>query len=266
MPGLRDNETIQIRINSWGSIIQEESKFDNAGADAHYYKVKSASGDKDETIWGDHFFLRAVVQGWPGAEGVMQITRISRERYDAQIIEQGRPGPPQMMEFAGGQMQQVPLPGLDEAGAGDGSPAPVAPVAPVELGDYEPVAPVGAPNPPPAAPAPPAATSKPDTAEVIALMEWSMSASYELWDNLCSTKLGEYDKDDTFWINTRTTADVLFIHCTRTGIRAPSAADGATEATPEATPEAAAKAAAAKMIAGAMDGEVVEAASDDLPF
>ena len=265
MPGLRDNETVQIRINSWGSIIQEESKFDNAGADAHYYKVKSASGDKDETIWGDHFFLRAVVQAWPGAEGVMQITRINRERYDAQIIEQGNPGPPQMMQFAGGQMQQVPMPGLN--GTGDPSPAPVAPVAPV-----------GAPTPPPAAPAPSAApapaaasaaASQPDTAEVIALMEWSMSASYELWDNLCGTKLGDYDKDDTFWINTRTTADVLFIHCTRTGIRAPSddgAADGVVEATPEATPEAAAKAAAAKMIAGAMDGEVVEAASDNLPF
>jgi len=255
MPGLRDNETVQIRINSWGSIIQEESKFDGG---SHYYKVKSASGEKSETIWGDHFFLRAVVQGWPGADGVMAITRINKERYEAKVVEQGQPGDPQMMEFSNGQMQQVPMP---DTGADAPPPAPKAPVA-------APAAPVDSPYVKPPSP-PTNGRAKPEAADVVALMRWAMSMSYERWDELCKATLGDdYTRDETFWINVRTTADAMFIHCTRTGIRAPGN-DEEVDAEAGQEPEAAAKEAAAKMIAGVMDGEIIEApqaTQDDLPF
>lgn len=258
MPGIRDNQTVDIRVNSWGSIIQELSKFDTGGS-PYYYKLKSASGDPNETLWGDHFFLRAVQQGWPGADGTMRITKINRERYDAEVIEQGQSAAPNLMEFVDGQMQQVPMPDQNGVGAEDLSAAP--PVAPVA-----PVAPVGAPKPPPAATAPSAPATAPgklDAADALALMKWAMSSSYALWDDLCSEKLGEYEKDNTFWLNLRTTADTLYIHCTRSGIRAP-AKDGADSTpAPAAAPdaEALAQATAAKLIAG--DDQPVQ---DDLPF
>ena len=67
MPGLKDNQKIELRVNKYGSIQQKKSK----NGDGYFFMIECEVDEKKQKVWGEMEFLEALVNDWPGAEGHM---------------------------------------------------------------------------------------------------------------------------------------------------------------------------------------------------
>ena len=90
MPGLKDNQKIELRVNKFGSIQQKKSK--NGGG--YYFLLECEVDGQSQKVWGEMPFLKALVHDWPGAEGLCTIERLHAKRYEVivAVAEPDMPG------------------------------------------------------------------------------------------------------------------------------------------------------------------------------
>jgi len=238
MPGLKDNQTIELTVNKYGSIIQKKSR----SGDGFYFMVECDVDGRSQKVWGEMPFLKALVNDWPGAEGTCTVEKLNAKRYDVTITDPGDLdlGPDlKTWDDDEGGFVELEMPDFD-------GPAPKQPKK-AEKAEKAEKAPAKA-NASPAKQAP--ANGK--TADDIARRyNWALGLSQRIWNQTFTKGLGDsWEPDNVYWENVRASANSLFIESSK-------------------LPESAFQAAVATAVE-ALDGEVVEAAvgenEDDLPF
>ena len=228
MPGLKDNDKIQLKVNRYGSIIQKPSK----SGDGYYFLLECEVDGQSQKVWGDMPFLKALVNDWPGAEGLCTIERLNAKRYEVTVEEPGDTdeGPELKMwddDEDGFKLLEMP---------DFGGPAPKQPKKAQKA------------EPPPAKQA--SANGK-TTDDIARRYDWALGLSQRIWNETFTNTLGDtWEPDNAYWENVRASANTLFIQAEKLP------AGAFTEAVSTAVE--------------VLDGEVVKAAAkedeDDLPF
>jgi len=232
MPGLKDNQKIELTVNKYGSIQQKKSK----NGDGFFFMIECEVGEKKEKVWGEMEFLEALVNDWPGAEGTCTIERLNAKRYEVTITDPGdmELGPElKTWDDDEGGFVQLEMPDFD-------GPAPKqskkAEKAPTQA------------NTSPATQAPPNGKT---TDDITRRYTWALGLSQTIWNDTFTNSLGDsWEPDNAYWENVRASANSLFIE----SAKLPKDAFAVAVST----------------AVEAIDGEVVKAAAkedeDDLPF
>ena len=244
MPGLKDNQKIELRVNKYGSIIQRPSK----SGDGYYFLLECEVDGQSQKVWGDIAFLKALVNDWPGAEGLCTIERLNAKRYEVIVAV----AEPDDEDFKPGDMELGPELKMwddDEDGfkllemPDFGGPAPKQPKQPKQTEKTE-KAQAKAETPP----AKQASANGKTTDDITRRYTWALNLSQSIWNETFTNSLGEtWEPDNAYWENVRASANSLFIE----SAKLPKDAFAAAVST------------AVKVL----DGEVVkEEDEDDLPF
>ena len=235
MPGLKDNETIELTVNKYGSIIQRPSK----SGKGYYFQLECEVAGQSQKVWGEMEFLEALTNDWPGAEGTCTIERLNKKRYDVTITDPGdmELGPElKTWDDDEGGYVQIEMPDF-------GGPAPKQP-KPAEKAEKT----QAKANTSPATQAPPNGKT---TDDITRRYTWALRLSQSIWNETFTNSLGDsWEPDNAYWENVRASANSLFIE----SAKLPKDAFAAAVAT----------------AVEVLDGEVVKAAAkedeDDLPF
>jgi hypothetical protein len=244
MPGLKDNQKIELRVNKYGSIQQKKSR----NGDGYFFMIECEVGEKKEKVWGEMEFLEALVSEWPGAEGLCTIERLNAKRYEVTITEPGdmELGPElKTWDDDEGGFVQLEMPDFD-------GPAPKQPKS------AQKAEPTGRIADPPSitfndgpAPAKQAPTNGKTTEDITRRYTWALGLSQSIWNETFTNSLGSnWEPDNAYWENVRASANSLFIESAK-------------------LPKDAFTAAVSTAVE-ALDGEVVKDTAkegeDDLPF
>jgi hypothetical protein len=235
MPGLKDNQKIELRVNKYGSIQQKKSR----NGDGYFFMIECEVGEKTEKVWGEMEFLEALVNEWPGAGGLCTIERLNAKRYEVTITEPGdmELGPElKTWDDDEGGFVQLEMPDF-------GGPAPKQPKQPKKAEKTQAKA-----NTSPATQAPPNGKT---TDDITRRYTWALGLSQSIWNETFTNSLGSnWEPDNAYWENVRASANSLFIE----SAKLPKDAFAVAVAT----------------VVEAIDGEVVKAPAkedeDDLPF
>ena len=235
MPGLKDNQKIELTVNKYGSIIQRPSK----SGKGYYFQLECEVAGQSQKVWGEMEFLAALVNDWPGANGTCTVERLNKKRYEVTITEPGdmELGPElKTWDDDEGGFVQLEMPDF-------GGPAPKQ-AKPAEKAEKT----QAQANTPPAKQAPPNGKT---TDDITRRYTWALGLSQSIWNETFTNSLGDsWEPDNAYWENVRASANSLFIE----SAKLPSDSFAAAVTT------------AVK----ALDGEVVKAAAkedeDDLPF
>tara|TARA_R100001082_G_scaffold25829_1_gene12801 strand:- start:1567 stop:2265 length:699 start_codon:yes stop_codon:yes gene_type:complete len=232
MPGLKDNQTIELTVNKYGSIIQKKSK----SGDGFYFMLECEVDGRSQKVWGEMPFLKALVIDWPGAEGTCTVEKLNSKRYDVTITDPGDLdlGPDlKTWDDDHGGFVELEMPDFD-------GPAPKQPKKAEK-----------APAKATASPAIQALNNGKTVDDIARRYHWALGLSQKIWNRTFTQGLGDsWEPDNVYWENVRASANSLFIESSK-------------------LPDSAFQAAVATAVE-ALDGEVVEAAvkedDDDLPF
>ena len=235
MPGLKDNQTIELTVNKYGSIIQKKSK----SGDGFYFMVECDVDGRSQKVWGEMPFLKALVIDWPGAAGTCTVEKLNSKRYDVTITDPGDLdlGPDlKTWDDDEGGFVELQMPDFD-------GPAPKQPKK-AEKAEKAPAKAT-------ASPAKQAPASGKTADDIARRYNWALGLSQKIWNQTFTQGLGDsWEPDNVYWENVRASANSLFIESSK-------------------LPDSAFQAAVATAVE-ALDGEVVEAAAkeseDDLPF
>ena len=235
MPGLKDNQKIELTVNKYGSIVQRPSKKGNG----YYYQLECEVDGQSQKVWGDMPFLKAMVNDWPGAEGECTIERLNNKRYEVTITDPGDMElGPELKTWDDDEdgFVYIEMPDF-------GGPAPKQPKVAEKTEKTQAKA-----DTIPAKQAPPNGKTTDDIAR---RYDWAMGLSQRIWNETFTNTLGDtWEPDNAYWENVRVSANSLFIESAKLP----------TDAFAEAVATA----------VEVLDGEVVKASAkedeDDLPF
>ena len=232
MPGLKDNQVVELTVNKYGSIIQKKSK----SGDGFYFMVECEVDGRSQKVWGEMPFLKALVIDWPGAEGTCTVEKLNSKRYNVTITDPGdlELGPElKTWDDDEGGFVQLEMPDFD-------GPAPKQPKKAEKASTQA--------NTSPATQAPPNGKT---TDDITRRYTWALGLSQTIWNDTFTNSLGDsWEPDNAYWENVRASANSLFIE----SAKLPKDAFAVAVAT----------------VVEAIDGEVVKAPAkedeDDLPF
>ena len=235
MPGLKDNQVVELTVNKYGSIIQKKSK----SGDGFYFMVECDVDGRSQKVWGEMPFLKALVNDWPGAEGTCTVEKLNSKRYDVTITDPGDLdlGPDlKTWDDDEGGFVELQMPDFD-------GPAPKQPKK-AEKAEKAPAKAT-------ASPAIQALNNGKTVDDIARRYHWALGLSQRIWNQTFTKGLGDsWEPDNVYWENVRASANSLFIESSK-------------------LPDSAFLTAVATAVE-ALDGEVVEAAAkeseDDLPF
>ena len=232
MPGLKDNQVVELTVNKYGSIIQKKSK----SGDGFYFMVECEVDGRSQKVWGEMPFLKALVIDWPGAEGTCTVEKLNSKRYEVTITDPGDMElGPELKTWDDDEdgFVQLEMPDFD-------GPAPKQPKQAKKASTQA--------NTSPPTQAPPNGKT---TDDITRRYTWALGLSQSIWNETFTNSLGDsWEPDNAYWENVRASANSLFIE----SAKLPKDAFAAAVAT----------------AVEVLDGEVVKAAAkedeDDLPF
>ena len=235
MPGLKDNQKIELTVNKYGSIIQRPSK----SGKGYYFLLECEVAGQSQKVWGEMEFLEALINDWPGAEGECTIERLNAKRYEVTITDSVdmELGPElKMWDDDEDGFVQIEIPDFD-------GPAPKQPKQPKVAEKTQTKAETPS--------AKQASANGKTTDDIARRYDWAMGLSQRIWNETFTNTLGDtWEPDNAYWENVRASANSLFIE----SAKLPKDAFGAAVST----------------AVEVLDGEVVKAAAkedeDDLPF
>ena len=173
MPGLKDNQKIELRINKYGSIQQKKSK----NGDGYYFMLECEVDGKSQKVWGEMEFLEALVNEWPGAGGLCTIERLNAKRYEVIVAV----AEPDDEDFKPGDMELGPeLKTWDDDEGG---------FVQLEM-----------------------PTNGKTTDDITRRYTWALNLSQSIWNETFTNSLGDtWEPDNAYWENVRASANTLFI-------------------------------------------------------